>query len=87
MEPVRGGLVLFRRKRRSRGVHWSILHPALIITEAVVYPDLDGLGREIANLWKDFEPTHTAESGHEGTPKRNRDSWLSRVGKRFKNSG
>lgn len=29
------------------------------ITEGVVYPDLDGLGREIANLWKDFEPTHT----------------------------
>jgi len=30
------------------------------VTEAVVYPDLDGLGREISNLWKDFEPTHKA---------------------------
>jgi len=29
------------------------------MTESVVYPDLDGMGREIANLWKDFEPIHT----------------------------
>jgi hypothetical protein len=26
-----GGLVLLRPKRRSRGVYWSILHPARIL--------------------------------------------------------
>ncbi|MBZ5611458.1 MAG: hypothetical protein LAP38_24615, partial [Acidobacteriia bacterium] len=30
MEPVSGGLVLLRQQRRSRGVYWSILHPARI---------------------------------------------------------
>jgi hypothetical protein len=39
------------------------------ITEAVVYPDLDGLGREIGNLWKDFEPIHTVRERHEDAPK------------------
>src|SRR5262249_27983422 len=28
MDPVFDGLVLLRRTRRSRGVYWSILHPA-----------------------------------------------------------
>jgi len=30
MEPVSDGLVSHRRKRRSRGVYWSIFTPALI---------------------------------------------------------
>jgi hypothetical protein len=56
------------------------------VTEAVVYPDLDGLGREIANLWKDFEPTHTALN-RRADAKRRHGNWWSRVTKRFKNSG
>jgi hypothetical protein len=40
------------------------------ITEAGVYPDLDGLGREIGNLWKDFEPTHAVRERCEDTQRK-----------------
>jgi hypothetical protein len=39
-------------------------------TEAGVYPDLDGLGREIGTLWKDFEPTHAVRKRREDTQRK-----------------